>query len=57
MVDIYAKFDAINLAADKTYNNLDETVFEALKHRSDVGALLLNLNFFLNYSIIMKMFT
>jgi 5'-AMP-activated protein kinase regulatory gamma subunit len=35
VVDIYAKFDAINLAADKTYNNLDETVFEALKHRSD----------------------
>jgi 5'-AMP-activated protein kinase regulatory gamma subunit len=35
VVDIYAKFDAINLAADKTYNNLDETVYEALKHRSD----------------------
>jgi CBS domain-containing protein len=35
VVDIYAKFDAINLAADKTYNNLDQTVLEALKQRSD----------------------
>ncbi|KAI1713761.1 CBS domain-containing protein [Ditylenchus destructor] len=35
VVDIYAKFDAINLAADKTYNNLDVTVYEALKQRSD----------------------
>jgi 5'-AMP-activated protein kinase regulatory gamma subunit len=35
VVDIYAKFDAINLAADKSYNNLDVTVHEALKHRSD----------------------
>uniref|UniRef100_A0A7E4W6V3 5'-AMP-activated protein kinase subunit gamma-2 n=1 Tax=Panagrellus redivivus TaxID=6233 RepID=A0A7E4W6V3_PANRE len=33
VVDIYAKFDAINLAADKTYNNLDVSVFEALRHR------------------------
>ncbi|CAD5220497.1 unnamed protein product [Bursaphelenchus xylophilus] len=35
VVDIYAKFDAINLAADKTYNDLDVTVSDALKHRSD----------------------
>jgi len=35
VVDIYAKFDAINLAADKTYTNLDATVYEALQHRSD----------------------
>uniref|UniRef100_A0A914C034 CBS domain-containing protein n=1 Tax=Acrobeloides nanus TaxID=290746 RepID=A0A914C034_9BILA len=35
VVDIYAKFDAINLAADKTYNNLDVTVYEALQHRSE----------------------
>ncbi|CDW54902.1 SNF4:AMP activated protein kinase gamma subunit [Trichuris trichiura] len=34
VVDIYAKFDVINLAADKAYNNLDVTVQEALKHRS-----------------------
>ncbi|XP_071812749.1 5'-AMP-activated protein kinase subunit gamma-1-like isoform X6 [Apostichopus japonicus] len=33
IVDIYAKFDVINLAAEKTYNNLDITVEEALKFR------------------------
>lgn len=35
VVDIYAKFDVINLAAEKVYNNLDVTVHEALKHRSE----------------------
>jgi 5'-AMP-activated protein kinase regulatory gamma subunit len=35
VVDIYAKFDAIQLAADKSYTNLDATVYEALQHRSD----------------------
>jgi len=35
VVDIYAKFDAINLAADKSYNNLEITVQDALKHRSE----------------------
>ena len=40
VVDIYAKFDAINLAADKTYNDLDATVFDALSHRSDVRYFL-----------------
>uniref|UniRef100_A0AC34REJ7 CBS domain-containing protein n=1 Tax=Panagrolaimus sp. JU765 TaxID=591449 RepID=A0AC34REJ7_9BILA len=35
VVDIYAKFDAINLAADKTYNNLDVSVIDALRHRDD----------------------
>ncbi|KAL3085177.1 hypothetical protein niasHS_010246 [Heterodera schachtii] len=35
VVDIYAKFDAINLAADKTYDKLDVTVFEALQQRSE----------------------
>lgn len=39
VVDIYAKFDVINLAADKTYNDLDVTVIDALKHRSDVSAV------------------
>jgi 5'-AMP-activated protein kinase regulatory gamma subunit len=34
VVDIYAKFDVINLAAEKAYNNLDITVHEALKYRS-----------------------
>ncbi|KAK7110588.1 hypothetical protein V1264_014433 [Littorina saxatilis] len=34
LCDIYAKFDVINLAAEKTYNNLDITVAEALRHRS-----------------------
>ncbi|GIX87105.1 hypothetical protein CEXT_329122 [Caerostris extrusa] len=33
VVDIYAKFDVINLAAEKTYNNLDITVKKALEHR------------------------
>ncbi|XP_007907784.2 5'-AMP-activated protein kinase subunit gamma-1 isoform X1 [Callorhinchus milii] len=32
--DIYSKFDVINLAAEKTYNNLDITVTKALQHRS-----------------------
>ncbi|XP_053484511.1 5'-AMP-activated protein kinase subunit gamma-1 isoform X1 [Ictalurus furcatus] len=35
VVDIYSKFDVINLAAEKTYNNLDTSVTEALKHRSE----------------------
>uniref|UniRef100_A0A8C6TJ54 CBS domain-containing protein n=1 Tax=Neogobius melanostomus TaxID=47308 RepID=A0A8C6TJ54_9GOBI len=35
VVDIYSKFDVIvKLAAEKTYNNLDLTVTQALKHRS-----------------------
>jgi len=35
VVDIYARFDVINLAAEKTYNNLDVTVKQALQHRSE----------------------
>ncbi|XP_059172992.1 5'-AMP-activated protein kinase subunit gamma-2-like isoform X2 [Physella acuta] len=31
--NLYAKFDVINLAADKSYNNLDITLSEALKYR------------------------
>ncbi|XP_037739994.1 5'-AMP-activated protein kinase subunit gamma-1 isoform X1 [Chelonia mydas] len=34
VVDIYSKFDVINLAAEKMYNNLDVTVTQALQHRS-----------------------
>ncbi|XP_069086592.1 5'-AMP-activated protein kinase subunit gamma-1 isoform X2 [Pleurodeles waltl] len=34
VVDIYSKFDVINLAAEKTYNNLDVSVTKALRHRS-----------------------
>ncbi|XP_022237626.1 5'-AMP-activated protein kinase subunit gamma-1-like isoform X2 [Limulus polyphemus] len=33
VVDIYAKFDVIHLAAEKAYNNLDITVKKALEHR------------------------
>ncbi|XP_077979241.1 5'-AMP-activated protein kinase subunit gamma-1-like isoform X2 [Glandiceps talaboti] len=33
VVDIYSKFDVINLAAEKTYNNLDITIKQALQHR------------------------
>ncbi|XP_014673432.1 PREDICTED: 5'-AMP-activated protein kinase subunit gamma-1-like isoform X2 [Priapulus caudatus] len=34
VLDVYAKFDVINLAAEKTYSNLDVTIFEALQHRT-----------------------
>ncbi|XP_065570833.1 uncharacterized protein LOC136033827 isoform X3 [Artemia franciscana] len=34
LVDIYAKFDVINLAAEKTYNNLDITLEKANAHRN-----------------------
>ncbi|OQR67914.1 hypothetical protein BIW11_13233 [Tropilaelaps mercedesae] len=34
VVDIYAKFDVINLAAEKTYNNLDISVGAALEFRN-----------------------
>lgn len=37
VVDIYAKFDVINLAAERTYHNLDISVHTALKHRAEVG--------------------
>lgn len=33
LVDIYAKFDVINLAASRTYQNLDISVYEALNYR------------------------
>lgn len=33
VIDIYAKFDAINLAATRSYHNLDVTVQSALSHR------------------------
>merc|ERR1719232_1630006 len=35
LVDIYAKFDVINLAAEKTYSNLDISLKEANKHRNE----------------------
>ncbi|KAG1681393.1 5'-AMP-activated protein kinase subunit gamma-2 [Nymphon striatum] len=35
VVDIYAKFDIINLAAERTYNNLDITIKQALEHRNE----------------------
>ncbi|KAK2175388.1 hypothetical protein NP493_732g01017 [Ridgeia piscesae] len=35
VVDVYAKFDAINLAAEKTYNNLDITIEQAMKERRE----------------------
>ncbi|XP_023671282.2 5'-AMP-activated protein kinase subunit gamma-1-like isoform X1 [Paramormyrops kingsleyae] len=34
VVDIYSKFDVINLATEKTYNNLELSVTQALQHRS-----------------------
>lgn len=51
MVDIYAKFDVINLAAEKSYDDLDVTVHEALKHRSGVSiSLFAVLNSFFLFS-------
>jgi len=35
LVDIYAKFDVINLAAEKTYNNLDVSLAKANEHRNE----------------------
>ncbi|XP_049843274.1 5'-AMP-activated protein kinase subunit gamma-2-like, partial [Schistocerca gregaria] len=35
LTDIYAKFDVINLAAEKTYNNLDVSLREANEHRNE----------------------
>ncbi|XP_076295856.1 SNF4/AMP-activated protein kinase gamma subunit isoform X3 [Lasioglossum baleicum] len=35
LVNIYSKFDVINLAAEKTYNNLDVSLREANEHRND----------------------
>ena len=37
LVDIYAKFDVINLATEGAYNHLDVPVAEALKKRSNVS--------------------
>merc|ERR1712083_1181903 len=35
LLDIYAKFNVINLAAEKTYNNLNVTLKEANEHRNE----------------------
>ncbi|XP_017890901.1 dentin sialophosphoprotein-like isoform X2 [Ceratina calcarata] len=35
LVNIYSKFDVINLAAEKTYNNLDVSLQEANEHRNE----------------------
>ncbi|KAI1288097.1 5'-AMP-activated protein kinase subunit gamma-2 [Halotydeus destructor] len=35
VVDIYAKFDVINLVAEKTYVNLEITIKKALEYRND----------------------
>ena len=35
LIDIYAKFDVINLAAEKTYSNLDVTLKTANQHRNE----------------------
>jgi 5'-AMP-activated protein kinase regulatory gamma subunit len=35
VVDIYAKFDVINLAAEKTYNNLEITIEQSLQSRRE----------------------
>ncbi|ENN75212.1 hypothetical protein YQE_08222, partial [Dendroctonus ponderosae] len=35
LVDIYAKFDVINLAAEKTYNDLDVSLKKANEHRNE----------------------
>ncbi|XP_055375253.1 uncharacterized protein MAL13P1.304 [Condylostylus longicornis] len=35
LIDIYAKFDVINLAAEKTYNDLDVSLRKANEHRNE----------------------
>ncbi|KJE89943.1 protein kinase [Capsaspora owczarzaki ATCC 30864] len=35
VIDVYAKYDVINLARERTYNNLDVPVLEALSHRAE----------------------
>uniref|UniRef100_A0A5K3ES05 5'-AMP-activated protein kinase subunit gamma-1 n=1 Tax=Mesocestoides corti TaxID=53468 RepID=A0A5K3ES05_MESCO len=35
LVDIYAKFDVINLAATRSYDNLEISVFDALQYRRE----------------------
>ncbi|KAJ8671899.1 hypothetical protein QAD02_003158, partial [Eretmocerus hayati] len=35
LVNIYSKFDVINLAAERTYDNLDITLKEANEHRNE----------------------
>jgi 5'-AMP-activated protein kinase regulatory gamma subunit len=35
LVNIYSKFDVINLAAEKTYSNLDATLAEANQHKTE----------------------
>eukprot|EP00127_Corallochytrium_limacisporum_P001788 Clim_evm4s82 gene=Clim_evmTU4s82 len=35
VVDVYAKFDVINLARERSYNDLDRTIREALAHRQE----------------------
>lgn len=40
LVDIYAKFDVINLAAEGAYNHLDTTVGVALRKRGSVSACI-----------------
>ena len=35
LIDIYAKFDVINLAAEKAYSNLDVTLNTANQHRNE----------------------
>jgi len=35
LIDIYAKFDVINLAAEKTYSNLDISLKKANEHRNE----------------------
>jgi len=35
LIDIYAKFDVINLAAEKTYSNLHVTLKQANEHRNE----------------------
>lgn len=36
VIDIYAKFDVIYLAAERSYNNLSAPISQALVHRKEV---------------------
>merc|ERR1711879_12335 len=37
LVNVYSKFDVINLAAERSYNNLDITINQALEYRTRQG--------------------
>ncbi|XP_065887809.1 5'-AMP-activated protein kinase subunit gamma-1-like isoform X2 [Dysidea avara] len=56
VVDIYAKFDVINLAAERTYNNLDISIHRALQHRAEGFEGVHTCQLFETFHVIVKRF-